>query len=115
MNETQDRNWIVMTHVLAALGAFVSSGTAGWIAPLVTFLARGDRSPAVRAEAVQALNFQILWAIVTLAGYAAVCILIGWLVVGVAWLIAWIVPVVAAVRAMNGEPFRYPMTAGFIK
>jgi glycosyltransferase involved in cell wall biosynthesis len=38
----------------------------GFIAPLVTLLAKGNESPTVRAHSVEALNFQITWGIATI-------------------------------------------------
>ncbi|WP_433828868.1 DUF4870 domain-containing protein [Actinoplanes sp. CA-015351] len=111
----EDRTWIVLTHFISALVAFLSSGTLGWVMPLITLLSQGARSPQVRAEAVQALNFQILWSVLTIVGYILICVFIGWLVVLATWLIAWIVPLIAGIKATNGQPFRYPLNVSIIK
>jgi uncharacterized Tic20 family protein len=110
-----DRTWVLVAHFGGAAGAFLGGGAGGWIAPLIAYLARGQQSPVVRAEAVKALNFQILWTIITVVGWITVCILIGWLVLLAAWLIATIFGVIAGVKASNNEPYNYPMTVSIIK
>ncbi|MEU4244563.1 DUF4870 domain-containing protein [Actinoplanes sp. NPDC026619] len=110
-----DRNWILIAHFGGAAGAFLGGGAGGWIAPLVALLARGNQSPAVRAEAVKALNFQLLWTIITVIGWFTVCVLIGWIILPVAWLVATIFGVIAGVKASNNEPYNYPMTVSMIK
>ncbi|MFI5895531.1 DUF4870 domain-containing protein [Actinoplanes sp. NPDC051513] len=112
---TDDRTWILVAHFGGAAGAFLSGSVAGWIAPLVALLARGNQSPHVRAEAVKALNFQILWSIVGFIGYATWCIGIGFLITAAAWLISIIFGVIAGVKASNNEPYNYPMSVKIIK
>ncbi|WP_328466439.1 DUF4870 domain-containing protein [Actinoplanes sp. NBC_00393] len=110
-----DRSWIQLTHFISALLAFLTGSTLGWVMPLIAFLSRGSQSPAVRAEAAQALNFQILWSIITVLGYFLMCVLVGFVIVPVAWLIAWIVPLIAGFKATGNQPFRYPLNISIIK
>jgi uncharacterized Tic20 family protein len=112
----EDRTWILVAHFGGAAGAFLGGAFAGWIGPLVAFLARGNVSPAVRAEAAKALNFQLLWMIIAIVGYALIfCFFVGLLAVGVAWLVATIFGVIAGVKALNGEPYNYPGNVNWIK
>ncbi|WP_433301931.1 DUF4870 domain-containing protein [Actinoplanes sp. CA-030573] len=110
-----DKNWILINHFGGAAGAFLGGGCSGWIVPLIVLLARGNQSPVVRAEAVKALNFQILWSIIALVGWATTCLVIGFIIGPVAWLIAIIFGVIAGVKASNNEPYNYPMTVQIIK
>lgn len=110
-----DKTWIAVAHFGGAAGAFISGGVAGWIAPLVAYLARGQQSPAVRAESVKALNFQILWSIIGLVGWITACIIIGWLAVAAAWIIGTVFGVIAGAKANNNESYNYPMTVSIIK
>jgi uncharacterized protein len=110
-----DRTWILVAHFGGAAGAFLGGGCAGWIAPLVALLARGPQSPQVRAEAVKALNFQILWSIIALVGWILSCIIIGIFVGFAAMIIGIVFGVIAGVKASNNEPYNYPMTVSIIK
>jgi uncharacterized Tic20 family protein len=81
----------------------------------VALLARGNQSPAVRAEAVKALNFQLLWTVVAIIGWVLTCIFIGIFIGLAAWAIATIFGIIAGVKANNNEPYNYPMTVSMIK
>ncbi|MFI6075771.1 DUF4870 domain-containing protein [Actinoplanes sp. NPDC051343] len=111
----EDRTWLLVAHFGGAAGALISGGTLGWIAPLIAMLSRGPQSPHVRAEAVKALNFQLVIAIV-----AVVCWLLSFLIitilVGVAATILGIVfGVIAGAKAANGEGYNYPLNVTIVK
>jgi len=110
-----DRTWILVAHFGGPAGILVGLGLGGWIAPLIALLARGNQSPVVRTEAIKALNFQLLWALVGLIGWATICLGIGFVIMTLAALVAIIFGVVAGVKAVNNEPYNYPMTVNFIK
>jgi uncharacterized protein len=110
-----DKTWILVAHFGGAAGMFFGGGTLGWVAPLVAMLARGPQSPAVRAEAVKALNFQLLWSIIAVVCWFLVCIVIGAFLAPIAALIGIIFGVIAGVKASNGESYTYPMSYNFIK
>ncbi|AEV82301.1 hypothetical protein ACWT_1283 [Actinoplanes sp. SE50] len=109
-----ERNWVMTAHVGGAAGALLG-GVAGWVAPLLALLNQGGRSPTVRAAAVQALNFQILWTIVALVGWATRWLAVGTVIVPVAAAVAVIFGLIAGTRALGGEPYDYPATARFIR
>lgn len=110
-----DRTWILIAHFGGAAGTFVGGALAGWIVPLIVMLAKGNQSAAVRAESVKALNFQLLWSIVGLVGWATSCIGIGFVIVAIAWIVAIVFGIVAGIKAANGEPYNYPMAVTIIK
>lgn len=119
---TQDeKTWALAAHIGTLLSAYVALGL---LAPLLVLLLKGDASPFVRRHAVESLNFQISLLIYSVAGFV-VGFLLAVLTLGVG-LVA-LVPlaavlavfvlvllVVAAVRASNGDTFRYPLTIRFI-
>ncbi len=108
-----DKTWILVAHFGGALGMLLSLGVGGWIAPLIALLAKGNQSPAVRAEAVKALNFQLLWSVVAVVGWVTFCLF--WLIVPIAMLMSIIFGIIAGVRANNNEPYNYPLTYPLIK
>ena len=111
----EDRTWLLVAHFGGAAGAFLGGSFAGWIGPLVAFLARGNVSPVVRAEAAKALNFQLLWMVIALVGYVGLCFFIGFVVLPVAWLVGSIFGVIAGIKTLNGEPYNYPGNVNWIK
>lgn len=106
--------WLLVAHLGGALGALISFGLLGFVAPLVVYLARGNQSPTVRAHAQAALNFQITWSLI-----AFILLFVGWclpFLPSIAVVVIQIVfGVIAALRANEGREYRYPMSATLIK
>ena len=94
---------------------FVLFGVGGFIGPLIAYLAKGQQSPTVRAHAVAALNFQLLWGIIGVIGWVLVCVVIGWLVVLAAAIIGIVFGIVAGLKANEGQLYKYPMSVSLIK
>jgi uncharacterized protein len=96
----------------------VIGGFFGWVAPLVALLAKGPQSPTIRAHAVAALNFQVLWSIICFVAYIVASCLF-WLVIPLVLYLLPLVPiiigVVAGVRANDGQLYRYPLTVDWFK
>jgi uncharacterized Tic20 family protein len=117
-----EKTWALVAHFGGAALAFLSGGWAGWVAPLVALLAKGSQSPTVRAHAAQALNFQLLWAIVALViTVVSSCLSViiigvfGFFLLVIPWLMGTIFGVIAGIKALNGEPYRYPGAPNWVK
>jgi uncharacterized Tic20 family protein len=94
----EQRLLAALPHVLGIVTLFVG--------PLVMLCTRARRSPYVRQHIVAALNFQLTLLIVTIVTFG-----IG----GIAYAVAWIVALVAALLAVAGTPFRYPFTLRLVR
>ena len=117
MGPGDERTWAGAAHWSALVAAFVALAFLG---PLVVLIAKGNESAWVRRNAVESLNFQLSMLIYGFVGgivavvVAIVTLGIGLLLViplalafGAFWLI---VTIIAAVKAGNGEDYRYPLT-----
>lgn len=111
------RNWAMAAHLSSFLGAWVFLAFVG---PLVVWLLRRDDDPFVAEHAREALNFNLnllLWLaaaivfVVATIGFGLLVVIPIGLVIGLTWLI---LTVVAAVKASNGERYRYPLTIRFV-
>nr|WP_232430528.1 DUF4870 domain-containing protein [Salinispora pacifica] len=111
---SEDRMWVLGAHLGGAVGALISVGLLGFVAPLIAYLARGNQSPAVRAHAQAALNFQITWSLI-----AFVLLFVGGCLLFLPNITVVVMQVVfgiiAALRANEGRQYRYPMSAKLIK
>jgi uncharacterized Tic20 family protein len=105
----------MIAHFGGAGAAFISGGWLGWLAPLIAMLVKGNESPTVRAHAVAALNFQILWSAVAVVGYILLCILIGVVIIPIAVLMSCIFGIIGGIRANEGQLYRYPASVSLIK
>ena len=89
-------------------------GMGGWVAPLISLLVQGNKSPVARAHAITALNFQILWSII---GF--VCSIIGCFLLFLPNLaviaVGVIFGIIGGVRANEGQLYKYPMSVSIIK
>ena len=133
MNETRDvigtttpseRQWAACAHLAALVLALCTSwmaGIAGVLGAGAVYMFKRDDSAFVAAHAREALNFNLSMFI-----YAAVAVLlvvftlgIGLIVALPMWLVlalAWIVcTLLAAFKAYDGQPYRYPITIRLFK
>jgi uncharacterized Tic20 family protein len=111
---TQDeRTWGMAAH-LAALGGFILP-CGNILGPLVVWLVKREHSAFVAAHAKEAMNFNI-----TVALGALLCLLLLQLSLGVlfgaALAIYWLImTIVAALKANEGEAYRYPFALRLLK
>lgn len=117
MRPDDERTWAGAAHWSALVGAAVALAFLG---PLVVLLAKGNQSPWIRRNAVESLNFQLSMLIYGFVGtivgivVAVVTLGIGLLLLvplGIAFAAAWLIcTIIGAVKAGNGEDYRYPLT-----
>lgn len=110
-----EKTWALVSHFGGAAGMLVVFGVGGFIAPLIALLAKGNTSPTVRAHAVAALNFQMLWSIIGLVGYALSCVGIGFIIFPIVAIIGIIFGIIAGIKANEGQLYRYPLSINMIK
>lgn len=109
----QERTWGLLAHLSAFAGSLVGGLTP--LGPLVVMLTMGERSAFVRRHAVEALNFNISFLIYLVVSLVLVILLVGFLLIPLL-AIAWVVLViVAAVKANQGEDYRYPLTIRMVR
>lgn len=111
-------NFALAAHLSAILSLFIGFT---FIGPLVIWAVKKD-DPFVRAHAAEALNFNLsvllYGAILVVAGLVLLIVVVGipvWLLLiplGIAWLVF---VCIAAAKAGQGRPYRYPLTIRFVK
>jgi len=131
-SSTSERQWAAMAHLGALVLALLTSwfaGFAGMLGAGIVYLVKQD-SPFVAAHAREAFNFNLsmfIYAVVAIAigialgaftvitlgigllltAPAALLLLLAVAAIAVLWLVC---SCIAAVKAWNGEPYRYPLT-----
>ncbi|MCH8564382.1 DUF4870 domain-containing protein [Nesterenkonia sp. LB17] len=103
----EEQGWGVAMHLG---GVFLS-----WLVPLVLWLVFRERSRMLDDHGKEALNFQITLFIAYIVGAATTIILIGFLILFLAWVLSVVFSILAAIAAYNRRPYRYPLTIRFIK
>jgi uncharacterized protein len=114
----QSRQWALFAHLSAFAGLLIGLNFLG---PLIIYLVKKNEDPYVAEHAREALNFNLSVFIYLLGGgilaVILTLVLIGLLLFPflIAIAIAWIVlTIIAAIKANNGEPYRYPLTIRFV-
>jgi len=107
------RNTAVAAHLSTFAGLVVPFGSV--IGPLAVWLTRRHQDPFIDQAGREALNFGISIAIYGAVVLAAALMLVGipFLILGV---VAWVVLAsLAAVKASQGQPYRYPLTMRLVR
>jgi len=100
-----------------ALFAHLSALVTGFLGPLVIYLLKREDHPFAADQAREALNFNLSFLIYSL-GLGVVAFVLSFVLIGfflfflffpltIGWLV---LTIVAAVKASNGEVFRYPLS-----
>ena len=112
-SSSDERMWGMLCHLSTLSGYLIPFGNI--IGPLVVWLIKKDEYAFVEDQGKEALNFQISVMI-----YSIVSGILVFLIIGLPLLIAVLIfdlvmTIVAAVKANEGEYYRYPLTIRFIK
>ncbi|RZA13579.1 MAG: DUF4870 domain-containing protein [Lysobacteraceae bacterium] len=114
-----ERQWAAAAHVAALLAALATSwvaGIAGALGALVVWLLVRDKHAFAAEHAREALNFNLsmfIYAalltvlVVFTLGIGLIVALPMWLILAVTWVVCTLV---AAFRAYDGQPYRYPLS-----
>jgi len=97
----------MIAHLSALAGLIIG---LNWLGPLIVYLVKKDEHPFIADQSREALNFNLSVFIYIIASAILIIVVIGILllpVVAIAWLV---LTIMAAVRANNGESYRYPLT-----
>jgi hypothetical protein len=110
--EQDTRQWAMLLHFSMLLGFVVP--LAGLIAPIVIWQVKKSELPEIDEHGKNAVNWIISGFIYALACIPLVFVLVGiplLIVLGVLWIIF---PIVAGVKASNGQAWEYPMAIRFL-
>lgn len=100
LRDENDNLWILFSHLSLLLGI-------GLLVPLIIYLVKKDESPDVAHHSREALNFHI-----SITIYSLVCAVtcVGIFLIPVIGIAAMVFSIIAAVRASDPVPYRYPLT-----
>jgi len=110
------RMWAMFCH-LAGLAAFIPIIPAFGciIGPLVIWLLKKEEFPFVDKHGKEALNFQISMFIYAFIAGLLCFVIIGFFLLPIVILTDIILLIVAAIKANDGQDYRYPLTIRLIK
>jgi len=100
---------------IGGFGGYLMPLGGNIIVPLILWLIKKDQSPFVDYHGKEALNFNISIAIYYIIAGLLVLVLIGFVLLAAVFVIHVVFIIIAAIRASNGEYYRYPLTIRFVK
>jgi len=108
------RQWAMICHLISLVGLL--GNVIGFvIGPLVVWLIKREDHPFVDEQGKESLNFQITMLIACLICIPLCFVLIGFFLLPIIGLTMIILPIVAAIKANNGEHYRYPFAWRIVK
>jgi uncharacterized Tic20 family protein len=117
----QALTWNMLCHLSSLIG-YVGVPFGHILGPLLVWQLKKQEFPSVEAHGKASLNFQITMtialAILLTAFFILSFICVGFLLLPVVILVALvgvILPIIAGVKANNGENYKYPFSIEFIK
>jgi uncharacterized Tic20 family protein len=101
------RLWAMLAH-LAGLGGIVVPAVGSVLGPLIVWLIKKDQYPFVDEQGKEALNFQITMLIYGFVAGLLMMLCIGFVLVVAVAIVDLVFLIIAAIKANNGEHYRYP-------
>lgn len=111
--DKEARQWAMLCHAAALLGCVIPF--ANLVAVYVLWNSKKGLSPFVDEHGKESLNFQITTLIAVLIALPLIFVIIGFFllfVIGIAYLV---LTIMAAIKANDGLPYRYPFAIRLIK
>jgi uncharacterized Tic20 family protein len=110
--DQETRKWAFILHI-SVLAGFVLP-PAGFIAPIVIWQLKKNELAGIDAHGKNAVNW-----IISAAIYMLVCVPLVFVIIGIPMLIALgaagiVFPIIAAIKANNGEVWKYPLSISFV-
>jgi uncharacterized protein len=107
------RSWCAACH-LSALAGFIVPALGHIFGPLIVWLVKRSESSEIDAHGKEALNFQISMLIYNVIAGILCLVLIGFVLLAILHILNVVFVIIAALRAGEGQFYRYPFTIRFI-
>jgi uncharacterized protein len=105
--------WAMLCH-LSALSAFIIP-FGSVLGPLIVWQIKKNEYPIVDDQGKEALNFQITTLIAAIISFVLIFVAIGIALLIAVGIASLVFTIIAAIKANNGETYRYPFTLRLIK
>ena len=111
--DKDDRTWGMLLHFSVFAGCILPF--AGLHAPILIWQLKKENSPVMDAHGKNVVNFLISMFLYGLVGGLLCFVLIGIPLVVVLALVGIVFPIIAGVKANNGEVWKYPLMLEIVK
>ena len=111
--DREARRWATICH-LSALVGLLGNGIGFLLAPLIVWLIKRNDHPFLDEQGKEAVNFQITMLLAAVVSGLLMLVFIGFLLLPIVLVLMIVFPIVAALRASEGQHYRYPLTIRFL-
>ncbi|NIN12397.1 MAG: DUF4870 domain-containing protein [Gemmatimonadales bacterium] len=108
------RKWAMLCHLVALVG-LIGNGIGFLLGPLIVWLVKKDEHPFIDEQGKEAVNFQITMFMAAVVSGLLILVLIGFVLLLLVGLAMIIFPIIGAIKANDGEHYRYPFSIRLIK
>lgn len=108
------RTWAMLCH-LSALVGLLGNGIGFLLGPLVVWLVKKNDDPFIDEQGKEAVNFQLTMFLAALVSGILIFVIIGFFLLVVVAIIATVLPIIGAIKASEGEHFKYPFALRLVK
>lgn len=112
MSRNDENNFSAVMWLSSLVGFFTFLGFA---IPIIMWVIKKDESEFVNKNGIEIINVFISYALYSVVASLLMIILIGFLILPVLMLMAFIFFIIGGVKASQGEVYRTPFTIRFIK
>jgi uncharacterized Tic20 family protein len=107
------KTWGMVCHLAALAGFIVPFGNIA--GPLIVWQLKKEQFPFVADQGKESLNFQITVSIAIVVSIGLAFILIGLLLLPLIGIANIVFVIIAALKASNGDSYRYPFALRLVK
>ena len=111
--DAEARQWGMFAHLSALAGFIIPFGNI--IGPLIIWQMKKEEIPFAGQQALEALNFHITVVIAFIISAMLTVILIGVLLMPIIGIAAFVLTIVAAIKANQGTSYEYPISWRVVK
>ncbi len=108
------RKWAMLCHIMALVG-LLGNGIGFVLGPLLIWMIKKEDHPFVNEQGKEAVNFQITMMLIAIACGLLAFVVIGLLLLPIVLIVAVVFSVIGAIKANEGEHYRYPFAWRLIK
>lgn len=107
------KSFTILMHLSVFAGMIIPMG--GIVLPLVMWLTNKEKSSLIDAHGKNIMNWMISSFIYAIASVILMVVGIGFLMIIALVILSLVFTIMGAVKASNGEVFKYPLAIEFIK
>ena len=107
------RTWAMVCHLAAFSGFIIPFGSL--LGPLIVWAIKKDEDPFINDQGKESINFQLTMLIGFVISIILMFVFIGILLIAALVVYCIVMVIIAAMKANEGEQYRYPYVIRFFK